>query len=81
MLRCQQHRLLTLGKNKKFSLARTLDIRTGALHKAGAVRNGAALFCELLALLGSGARLPYSALAPWRACVSAGLLGLLLLGA
>lgn len=51
MLRGQQRRVLTPGKNKKFYLAGALDVRTGVLHTTGAANKNAALFCELLRLL------------------------------
>jgi transposase len=51
MLRGEQRRIVTPGKNEKFYLAGALDVRTGALHTTGAAKKGAALFCELLSLL------------------------------
>ena len=51
MLRGQQRRILTPGKNQKFYLAGALDVRTGRLHTTGAFN--AALFCQLLWLLAS----------------------------
>jgi len=51
MLRGQQHRVVTPGKNQKFYLAGALDVRTGRLHTTGADRKNAALFCDLLRLL------------------------------
>jgi transposase len=51
MLRGQQRRIVTPGKNRKFYLAGALDVRTGTLHTTGAAKKGAALFCELLQLL------------------------------
>jgi transposase len=51
MLRGQQRRVVTPGKNKKFYLAGALDVRTGQLHTTGADRKNAALFCDLLRLL------------------------------
>lgn len=51
MLRGEQRRIVTPGKNKKFYLAGALDVRTGRLHTTGAERKDAALFCELLRLL------------------------------
>lgn len=51
MLRGQQRRIVTPGKNQKFYLAGALDVRTGQLHTTGAERKNAALFCELLRLL------------------------------
>lgn len=51
MLRGQQRRVVTPGKNQKFYLAGALDVRTGQLHTTGAERKNAALFCELLRLL------------------------------
>jgi transposase len=51
MLRGQQRRVVTPGKNQKFYLAGALDVRTGALHTTGAAKKGAALFCELLRLV------------------------------
>ena len=53
MLRGQQRRIVTPGKNKKFYLAGALDVRTGRLHTTGAERKNAALFCQLLWLLAS----------------------------
>jgi transposase len=51
MLRGQQRRILTPGKNQKFYLAGALDVRTGRLHTTGAASKNAALFCQLLWLL------------------------------
>lgn len=51
MLRGQQRRVLTPGKNKKFYLAGALDVRNGALHSTGASKKNAALFCDLLRVL------------------------------
>lgn len=51
MLRGEQRRILTPGKNEKFYLAGALDVRTGVLHTTGAARKGVALFCDLLELL------------------------------
>jgi transposase len=51
MLRGQQRRIVTPGKNEKFYLAGALDVRTGRLHVTGASRKNAALFCQLLWLL------------------------------
>jgi transposase len=51
MLRGEQRRIVTPGKNEKFYLAGALDVRTGALHTTGTARKSAALFCELLKLL------------------------------
>jgi transposase len=51
MLRGQQRRIVTPGKNQKFYLAGALDVRTGALITTGAASKNAALFCELLRLL------------------------------
>jgi transposase len=51
MLRGQQRRIVTPGKNRKFYLAGALDVRTGRLHTTGADRKNAALFCQLLWLL------------------------------
>lgn len=48
MLRGQQRRVVTPGKNQKFYLAGALDVRTGELHATGAERKNAALFCDLL---------------------------------
>ena len=53
MLRGQQRRIVTPGKNQKFYIAGALDIHTGNLHTTGAHKKGAALFCELLRLLAS----------------------------
>ncbi len=53
MLRGQQRRVVTPGKNQKFYLAGALDVRTGRLHTTGADRKNAALFCQLLWLLSS----------------------------
>jgi transposase len=51
MLRGQQRRIATPGKNKKFYLAGALDVRTGRLYTTGAEKKNAALFCQLLWLL------------------------------
>jgi transposase len=51
MLRGQQRRIVTPGKNQKFYLAGALDVRTGRLHTTGADRKNANLFCQLLWLL------------------------------
>ncbi len=51
MLRGQQRRIVTPGKNQKFYLAGALDVRTGRLHTTGAANKNAALFCQLLWLL------------------------------
>jgi transposase len=51
MLRGQQRRIVTPGKNQKFYLAGALDVRTGRLHTTGAASKNAALFCHLLWLL------------------------------
>ncbi len=51
MLRGQQRRIVTPGKNAKFYLAGALDVRTGKLHTTGTARKNAVLFCELLWLL------------------------------
>jgi transposase len=51
MLRGQQRRVVTPGKNEKFYLAGALDVRTGVLITTGAPRKNAALFCDLLRLL------------------------------
>jgi transposase len=51
MLRGQQRRIVTPGKNQKFYLAGALDVRTCALHTTGAHKKNAELFCELLRLL------------------------------
>lgn len=53
MLRGQQRRVVTPGKNAKFYLAGALDVRTGRLHTTGAARKDAGLFCQLLWLLAS----------------------------
>lgn len=53
MLRGQQRRIVTPGKNQKFYLAGALDVRTGRLHTTGADKKNAALFCQLLWLLAS----------------------------
>ena len=53
MLRGQQRRVVTPGKNQKFYLAGALDVRTGRLHTTGAERKNASLFCQLLWLLAS----------------------------
>ena len=53
MLRGQQRRVVTPGKNKKFYLAGALDVRTGRLHTTGADSKNAELFCQLLWLLAS----------------------------
>ena len=51
MLRGEQRRIVTPGKNEKFYLAGALDVRTGVLHTTGMARKSAALFCELLEVL------------------------------
>jgi len=51
MLRGQQRRIVTPGKNEKFYLAGALDVRTGRLHLTGTSRKNAELFCQLLWLL------------------------------
>ncbi len=51
MLRGQQRRIATPGKNRKFYLAGALDVRTGELLTTGAERKTAPLFCQLLAQL------------------------------
>jgi len=51
MLRGQQRRIVTPGKNEKFYLAGALDVRTGLLHTTGAAQKNALLFCELLRVL------------------------------
>jgi transposase len=51
MLRGEQRRIVTPGKNEKFYLAGALDVRTGVLHTTGTARKTAALFCDLLKLL------------------------------
>lgn len=51
MLRGQQRRILTPGKNEKFYLAGALDVASGVLHSTGADRKNAELFCALLRLL------------------------------
>jgi transposase len=58
MLRGEQRRIVTPGKNEKFYVAGALDVRTGVLHTTGAARKSVALFCDLLRLLASsyGAR-------------------------
>jgi transposase len=48
MLRGEQRRVVTPGKNEKFYLAGALDVRTGKLHTTGAAKKNAALFCDLL---------------------------------
>ena len=48
MLRGEQRRIVTPGKNEKFYLAGALDVRTGVLHTTGLAHKGAALFCALL---------------------------------
>ena len=53
MLRGQQRRVVTSGKNKKFYLAGALDVRSGRLHTTGADRKNASLLCNLLRLLAS----------------------------
>ena len=53
MLRGEQRRIVTPGKNEKFYLAGALDVTTGVLHTTGMVRKSAALFCDLLRLLAS----------------------------
>jgi len=51
MLRGQQRRIVTPGKNKKFYIAGALDLRTGVLHTTGDAKKGTVLFCKLLRLL------------------------------
>ena len=51
MLRGQQRRIVTPGKNRKFYLAGALDVRSGRLQTTGADRKNATLFCQLLWLL------------------------------
>lgn len=51
MLRGEQRRVRTPGKNEKFYLAGALDVRTGRVHTTGAARKDALLFCDLLRLL------------------------------
>ena len=51
MLRGEQRRIVTPGKNEKFYLAGALDVTTGVLHTTGTARKSAALFCDLLKLL------------------------------
>ena len=53
MLRGEQRRIVTPGKNEKFYLAGALDVRTGVLHTTGTRRKSAALFCDLLRVLAS----------------------------
>jgi transposase len=53
MLRGQQRRIVTPGKNEKFYIAGALDVRTGRLSTTGAARKNAVLFCQLLWLLAS----------------------------
>jgi transposase len=53
MLRGEQRRIVTPGKNEKFYLAGALDVTTGVLHTTGMARKSAALFCDLLRLLDS----------------------------
>jgi transposase len=53
MLRGEQRRIVTPGKNEKFYVAGALDVRTGVLHTTGMARKSAALFCDLLRLLAS----------------------------
>ena len=53
MLRGEQRRIVTPGKNEKFYLAGALDVRTGELHSTGAAQKSTTLFCELLKLLAS----------------------------
>jgi transposase len=48
MLRGQQRRIVTPGKNEKFYLAGALDVRIGRLHTTGAPGKNASLFCQLL---------------------------------
>ncbi len=48
MLRGEQRRILTPGKNEKFYLAGALDVRTGVLHTTDMARKSTAQFCELL---------------------------------
>jgi transposase len=51
MLRGEQRRVVTPGKNQKFYLAGALDVRSGTLHTTGAAQKNASLFCDLLSLL------------------------------
>ena len=53
MIRGEQRRIVTPGKNEKFYLAGALDVTSGVLHTTGTARKSAALFCELLKLLAS----------------------------
>ncbi len=51
MLRGEQRRILTPGKNKKFYVAGALDVRSGALVTTGLPKKNATLFCALLRCL------------------------------
>ncbi len=53
MLRGQQRRVVTPGKNKKFYLAGAPNVRSGRLHTTGADRKNASLFCYFLRLIAS----------------------------
>jgi transposase len=48
MLRGQQRRVVTPGKNKKYYLAGALDVRSGRLHTVGDYSKSSRLFCQLL---------------------------------
>lgn len=48
MLRGQQRRVVTPGKNQKYYLAGALDVTTGRLHVVGDYSKSSKLFCQLL---------------------------------
>ncbi len=48
MLRGDQRRLVTPGKNEKFYLAGALDVLTGRVHAVGDFAKNSSLFCQLL---------------------------------
>jgi transposase len=53
MRRGHQRRIVTPGKNEKFYLAGALNVLSGELITTGGAKKGAALFCELLRILGA----------------------------
>jgi transposase len=53
MLRGEQRRVVTPGRNQKFYIAGAVDVRSGTLHTTGAAQKNAPLFCDLLSLLAS----------------------------
>jgi transposase len=48
MLRGQQRRVVTPGKNQKFYVAGALDVHSGRLHTVGDYSKSSRLFCQLL---------------------------------